>query len=173
MPISMISTNQDRCYEEREGVNYTMYVRTQVYVQFAHFYSQTTSLKNGGHLTGGLLARGGNWPGGWCPGGLCPRGQLSGGRLSREQLAGYPFLDLNRRRACLRVLTSWRSLFFVSIKAISISDIKARFSLLSVSKECSFKSEIYTTVFQIAYLSQIATWSPPKDVAFVKNTYTQ
>ena len=39
MTISMISMNQDKCYEsramnvyvtEREGVNYTMYVRTQV-----------------------------------------------------------------------------------------------------------------------------------------------
>ena len=69
MPISIISTKQDRCYEcvyiEREGVNYTMYVRTQIYVQFVHLYSQKTSLKNGGHLTGGLLVRGGgDWPGG-------------------------------------------------------------------------------------------------------------
>ena len=29
---------------EREDVNYTMYVRTQVYVQFVHLYSQKTSL---------------------------------------------------------------------------------------------------------------------------------
>ena len=28
---------------EREGMNYTIYVRTQVYVQFVHLYSQKTS----------------------------------------------------------------------------------------------------------------------------------
>ena len=52
---------------EREGVNYTMYVRTQVYVQFVHLYSQKIFFKNnGGHLTRGAIGTGGggNWPGG-------------------------------------------------------------------------------------------------------------
>ena len=44
---------------EQEGVNYTMYVPTKVYVQFVHLYSQKTSLKNWG-----TFDRGGYWYGG-------------------------------------------------------------------------------------------------------------
>ena len=83
MPISMISTNQHTSVmnvyvAEREGVNYTVYVRIQVYVQFVHLYSQKTFfLKTGGHLTGGLLVRGAIGQGADVRGG--------GGRLSRRQ----------------------------------------------------------------------------------------
>ena len=71
---------------EREGVNYTMYVPTKVYVQFAHLYSQKTSLKNwgtfdrGGYWYGGQLARGlMSW-------GACVRG--GGGHLSGGNCTG-------------------------------------------------------------------------------------
>ena len=55
---------------EREGVNYTMYVPTKVYVQFVHLYSQKTSLKNWGTFDRGAIGTGDNWPGG-CIRGAC------------------------------------------------------------------------------------------------------
>ena len=43
---------------EREGVNYTMYVPTKLYVQFVHLYSQKTSLKNWGTFDRGTIGQG-------------------------------------------------------------------------------------------------------------------
>ena len=62
---------------EREGVNYTMYVRTQVYVQFVHLYSQKTSLKKRGAFDRGAIVTGG-----YCNGGKLARGQLARGLMS-------------------------------------------------------------------------------------------
>ena len=71
---------------EREGVNYTMYVPTKVYVQFVHLYSQ----KIGGHLTGGLLVRGTIGQGADIRG-TCVRGG-GGGAFVGGQLSGGAFV---------------------------------------------------------------------------------
>ena len=83
MPISIKIGVMNVYVTEREGVNYTMYVPTNVYVQFVHLYSQKTSSNNWG--TFDLLVRG-TIDQGADVRGACVRGG-GGGAFVRGQLS--------------------------------------------------------------------------------------